>query len=321
MHHPQHGDRLRQLLDILVPHEGYTASALDAVSFMRANSALPRMPVLYQPGIVIVCSGRKRGFLGDQVYVYDARHYLVLALPLPFESETQASAAEPMLAVAVRIDMALAAELSLALAQAGASPTRDAQACGIASTPMDAPFENAVLRLCEALAQPLEAAILGPGIVHEIVFRVLAGPQGGAVRTALAQQHQFGRIGKALRHIHDNYSEPLDVATLARAASMSMPAFHASFKAVTETTPMQYLKTTRLHKARLLLVQDGLNAASAAHRVGYASTSQFSREFTRLFGRTPLREAARMQHVLMRHLPSSHQQAQAEAAAPYVTAQ
>lgn len=324
MHHPQHGDRLRQLLDILVPHEGYTASSLDAVSFMRANSALPRMPVLYEPGIVIVCSGRKRGFLGDRQYVYDARHYLVLALPLPFESETQASALEPMLAVAVRIDMALAAELSLALAQSGVPPTRqahDTAPSGIASTPMDAPFENAVLRLCEALAQPLEAAILGPGIVREIVFRVLSGPQGGAIRTALAQQHQFGRIGKALRHIHASHAEPLDVATLAKVAGMSMPAFHAAFKGVTGTTPMQYLKTTRLHKARLLLVQDGLNAASAAHRVGYASTSQFSREFTRLFGRSPLREAARMQHVLMRHLPSSHQQAQAEAAPPYVTAQ
>ena len=100
-----------------------------------------------------------------------------------------------------------------------------------------------------------------------------------------------------------------------------MPAFHAGFRQVTGTTPMQYLKTTRLHKARLLLVQDGLNAASAAHRVGYASTTQFSREFTRLFGRSPLREAARMQHVLMRHAPSSHQQEQAGAAPPYVTAQ
>lgn len=314
---PQQNHRLRQLLDMLVPHEGYTASRLDTVSFMRANSALPRMPVLYEPGIVIVCSGRKRGFLGDQVYVYDARHYLVLALPLPFESETQASAAEPMLAVAVRIEMALAAELTLALAQSGAPLTQDGLACGIASTPLDAALDNAVLRLCEALAQPLEAAILGPGIVREIVFRVLAGPQGGAIRAALAQHNQFGRIGKALRRIHGSYVEPLDVAMLAQEAGMSMAAFHAGFKAVTGTTPIQYLKTTRLHKARLLLVQDGLNAASAAHRVGYASTTQFSREFTRLFGRSPLREAARMQQVLMRHAPSTH----ARITPPYVTAQ
>ncbi|MGK5023513.1 AraC family transcriptional regulator [Janthinobacterium sp. RB2R34] len=308
----QHHASLRQLLDMLVPHEGYTASALDAVSFMRANSALPRMPVLYQPGIVIVCSGRKRGFLGGRQYVYDARHYLVLALPLPFESETEASAAEPMLAVVVRIDMELAAELTLALGQAGAPQTQqgdDTSPSGIAATPMDTAMDDAVLRLCQVLAQPLEAAILGPGIVREIVFRVLRGPQGGAIRAALAQHSQFGRIGKALRRIHGNYTELLDVATLALAADMSMPAFHAGFKAVTGTTPMQYLKTTRLHKARLLLVQDGLNAASAAHRVGYASTTQFSREFTRLFGRSPLREAARMQHALMLHAPSDQAQA------------
>ncbi|HEX8601897.1 MAG TPA: AraC family transcriptional regulator [Pseudoduganella sp.] len=288
--------RIIGLLGQLAPHEGYTLSALPGLKFMRANSDIARTPVMYEPCIVIVCQGRKRGFLGDQSYVYDAHHYLVLSVPLPFESETQATPAEPMLAVAISIDLNMAAELVLALEQ----PRRiDAAPTGILSTPLDDQMGDALLRLLEALQSPSDAQILGPGIVRELIYRVLTGPQGGSIRAALTQQSQFGKIGKALRRIHASYDSPIDVPTLAGEANMSVAAFHAHFKAVTQTTPMQYLKTTRLHKARLLMVQDGLNAATASHRVGYESSSQFSREFKRFFGRTPADEAAQMKNALM----------------------
>jgi AraC-like DNA-binding protein len=288
--------RMATLIDRLAPQPGYTLSALEEVRFLRADAPIPRAPVMYEPSIVVVCQGTKRGFLGGAIYTYDAQQFLVLSVPLPFESETIACALEPMLAVAIRIDLAVAAELALALEASG--PPARAGPVSICATPLDDALGDAVLRLLQTLATPVEARILGAGILREIHFRVLTGERGAALRSALTQQSHFGKIGKALRRIHAGYADPLSVDMLASEAGISVPAFHARFKAVTQTSPIQYIKTTRLHKARLLMVQDGLPAGAAAARVGYESASQFSREFKRFFGRTPAEEAAQMKDVL-----------------------
>ncbi|HEX9447251.1 MAG TPA: AraC family transcriptional regulator [Dongiaceae bacterium] len=294
----RHGMQTRMvaLINELAPTEGLTYPALDGVKLMRASRSIPRSPVLYEPCIVIVCQGRKTGYLGDASFIYDAQQFLVLAVPLPFESETIASPEEPLLAVAIRLNLAVIAELLLALDDIGGYA--EVSPKSIAATPMDAPLAETVLRLLQTLTSPIEAQLLGPSIMREIFFRVLAGPQGGAIRAALAHQSQFGKIAKALRRIHSDYPGDLDVAKLADEAGMSVPAFHANFKAVTATSPIQYVKTTRLHKARLLMVQDGITAAVASTRVGYESASQFSREFKRFFGRTPLEEARLMKSLL-----------------------
>lgn len=280
--------RMTTLLAKLAPNEGYTLSALDGVRFMRSDRPLGRTPVLYEPSIVIVCQGRKRGFLGDEVYVYDALHYLVLSVPLPFSTETEASENEPMLAVSLRLDLIAVADLVMTIGQsddhANVAPR------GMLATPLGGCLADATLRLLEALSSPLEAKILGPAIVREIFFRALVGEQGAAMRAALAHQGQFGRIAKALRRIHADYAEALDVTHLAGEVGMSVPAFHAHFKSVTQTSPIQYIKSTRLHQARLMMIRDDLTAAAASARVGYESPSQFSREFKRFFGRSPLEE-------------------------------
>ena len=280
--------RMTNLLTELAPNEGYTLSALDGVRFMRSDRPLGRTPVLYEPSIVIVCQGRKRGFLGDEIYLYDAQHYLVLSVPLPFSTETEASEAQPMLAVSLRLDLTAVADLVLAIGQS--RDHTNVAPRGMVSTPLGEVLADATLRLLDVLASPIEAQILGPAIVREICFRVLVGEQGGAMRAALAHQGQFGKVAKALRRIHADYAQALDVAHLAGEAGMSVPAFHAHFKTVTQTSPIQYIKSTRLHQARLLMIRDGVTAAAASARVGYESPSQFSREFKRFFGRTPVEE-------------------------------
>ncbi|WP_371860967.1 AraC family transcriptional regulator [Pseudoduganella flava] len=291
--------RMVRLMAVLAPNEGYTLCGLPGVKFMRANAVRPRGKVLYEPCIVIVCQGHKRGYLGDQAFDYHSQQFLVLSVPLPFEGETlRATPAEPLLAISIPIDLQLAAELALAVDEAQSGIAPPAAPRGIMASKLDDALGDAVLRLLQALTCQVETRLLGPGILREILFRVLTGEQGGALRAALAHQSQFGKIGKALRRIHMDYHRQIDVATLAQEAGMSPAAFHASFKAVTMTSPIQYLKTTRLHKARLLMVQDGLTAATASGRVGYESSSQFSREFKRFFGRTPLEEAREMRNLL-----------------------
>lgn len=303
--------RMAGLIRLLAPNEGYTLTALDGVKLMRSDQDVARTPVLYEPSIVVVVSGRKRGYVGDRAYDYNAQQFLVLSVPLPFESETIASPEDPMLAVQISLDLTVIAELLVAL-DARAS-TRGESAVGICSTRLDEKLSDAVLRLVETLGSPVEARVLGPGILREIYFRALTSEQGPAIRAALNHQSYHAKINRALRRIHADYAGDLDVDTLADEAGMSVAAFHASFKTVTGTSPIQYLKTVRLHKARLLMVQDGVNASTAAVRVGYESPSQFSREFKRFFGRPPLEEAWAMKNAL---LVTSHR-----APSAYITVQ
>lgn len=299
--------RMSALLVRLAPHEGYTQSLLDGVRFLRSDQPVARTPVLYEPSIVIVCQGRKRGYLDDQVYRYDAQHYLVLSVPLPFSSETDASPEHPLLAVSIRLDMTAVVDLVMTLAEVGKYPAAPPQ--GIVSTPLDGPLQNATLRLLEGLSSPLEAKLLAPAIVREMCYRVLIGDQGGAIRAALSQQGHFGRVSRVLRRIHVEYSQPLDVGGLANDAGLSVAAFHTHFKAVTRTSPMQYIKSIRLHQARLLMIRDRLTAAAASAHVGYESPSQFNREFKRLFGRSPAEECRCMKTALSLFPPTQLQQA------------
>ncbi|MDI9767765.1 AraC family transcriptional regulator [Pantoea dispersa] len=283
------------LLRQLAPQEGYTASLLDSVRFMRADRQWTRTPVLYEPSIIIICQGSKRAFLADKMYRYDAQHYLVLSVPLPFSAETEATSAEPLLGLAIRLD---AATLSRLVTQVAAADIPLAETpASIISTPVNETLADSTLRLLQALSDPLEAQVLGPARVEEICFRVLLGEQGGAVRAALTYQGHFGRIARALQRIHADWQQPLDVPHLASEAGMSVPRFHLHFKSVTQTSPIQYLKSLRLHQARLMMIRDNLTAAGAAARVGYESDSQFNREFKRMFGRTPADEARVMKRA------------------------
>ena len=282
------------LLARLAPQEGYNLTPLAGVRLLRSDRPLARTPVLYDPGIVIVCQGRKRGYLGTVEYLYDAQHYLAVCVPVPFSMETDASAEEPLLAIYLHLDFTLLAAVMLEL-DALQPPVPTAPA-SMVSTRMDRPLAGSVLRLLETLAAPLDCAMLGPALIREIYYRVLCGEQGATLRAALALQGNFGRIARAIRLIHSDYAQPLDVASLANTASMSAATFHLHFRQVTSMSPMQYLKSLRLHQARLLMARSGLQAAAASAAVGYESPSQFGREFKRQFGLPPMEEVRRMQN-------------------------
>ncbi|MFZ6779837.1 AraC family transcriptional regulator [Undibacterium sp. Ji83W] len=295
--------KLASMVANMAPQEGFTASALDYVHFMRSNQAFSRTPVMYEPCICIIVQGRKRAYLGDAMFVYDARQYLVVSAPMPFEADTEATPDQPLLGIHVGIQQTLAAELALAVeeSQLAQPASTDATAAFMYATRVDDTLADAALRLLQALASPLEAKILAPAIVREIYFRILMGEQGAAMRAALSQGSHFQKITRALRKIHEGFSDKLDVDSLARESGMSLPSFHLHFKQVTSTTPIQYIKAMRLHKARLLMIRSGMNAYTASNTVGYESSSQFSREFKRLFGRSPLEEVRQMRTALYMH--------------------
>ncbi|MGE9550206.1 AraC family transcriptional regulator [Erwinia amylovora] len=292
-----------ELLKLLAPKEGYNLTSLSDVRILRSDRPLARTPVLYDPGIVIVCQGSKRGYFGNRVYLYDAQNYLAVAVPVPFVMETEASPERPLLAIYLHLNFQVAAELMIQIDRLGLSaPAASPQS--MMSSPMDKALKGSVLRFLSAMITPLESALLGTALVREIYFRILTGPQGNAMRSALNMQGQFGKICRTLQRIHATYAQPLNITHLAAEAGMSVPTFHSHFKAVTQTSPIQYVKSARLHQARLLMIRQEMTAAAACHAVGYESPSQFNREFKRLFGLPPAEEVRRMKENFA--LPPAH---------------
>ncbi len=280
--------RLAELLAPLIEADGFSPTPLPGVGFMRAAVSTPRHPIVYTPGIIVIAQGRKRVWLGEKSFVYDPDHLLVLSVPMPFECETTASEEEPLLGLAIGVDPILVGELLLAMGDAA----HDEPSSYVSSTALNEEVVDAAVRLAETLGSPADCRILGAQIVREIVYRVLTGEQGDVLRLLTSNPSRHGQIARVLRRIHTDYAGDLDVGSLAREANMGVSTFHHAFRDATASSPLQYLKSIRLHKARALLATEGLNAQDAARRVGYASASQFSREYRRMFGTTPASERA-----------------------------
>lgn len=271
--------------------------AVENVKLIYACETLPRTPMMYQPGIVILFQGRKTGYLGSTVFHYDATKYLMLTVPLPVECETEATLEEPLAGMCLSVDTASLQDL---LMDIGDDEQFQPQlhTSGIHSAYMSEEMLCAAERLLDVMNKPRDARVLGPQLVREIIYYVLTGPIGGALLSLVNRQTQFSQIARALRRIENHFAESLSVEMLAAEVNMSVSAFHHNFKAVTQTSPLQYLKRYRLHQARLMMLHDGMKASTAAVRVGYESPSQFSREFKRYFGVTPGEEANRVRQTV-----------------------
>ncbi|KAA1182608.1 AraC family transcriptional regulator [Rhizobium tropici] len=281
---------LVELAGLLAPRQGYNPTALAGVRLLRTETVLHDVPVLYKPGAVFVLQGRKQGMLDGEVYLYDEEHYLAVSVPVPFRMESSASAERPLLAVYVEFDMLLAAEIASEVGMRRSEP-KAGKVRSLVSSRMEAAIEDVVLRLLRALCDPVELAVLGAGILRELHYRVLVGPQGGAMISALQQRGTSGRIVRSLARLRETYGSEISVAALAHEAGMSVPSYHVHFKALTGSSPIQYLKAMRLHEARLMLARQDKTIAEVATLVGYASPAQFSRDFKRHFRRTASEEA------------------------------
>jgi len=284
---------LASKVNLLKNNEDEIHALLPDIRLLYGTQPHPRTPVMYQPGIIFLFSGNKTGYLNNRIFRYDANEYLLLTVPLPFECETYATPETPLAGIRINVDVQQLQTLLMDIGEDEAF--RPAQcASGINSAVLSDEILCAIERLIDVLEKPLDARILGKSIIREILYHVLMGPRGGALLALVSRQTHFSLISRVLKRIENQYTENLTVDQLALDANMSVSAFHHNFKSVTSTSPLQYIKTFRLHKARMLIVHDGMKASAAAMRVGYESASQFSREFKRYFGVTPGEDAARM---------------------------
>lgn len=285
--------QLADKINYLKNNDKIISERLPGIRLLYGVEPGPRTPVMYQPGIIFLFSGHKIGYINEREFRYDANEYLLLTVPLPFECETWATPEIPLAGIRIDIDVLQLQELLMDIGEDERFQLPMA-ASGINSATLSDEILCAVERLLDVMERPLDARILGKQIIREILYHVLMGPRGGALLALVSRQTHFSLISRVLKQIEMKYTENLNVEQLAAEANMSVSAFHHNFKAVTSTSPLQYLKSYRLHKAWMMMIHDGMKASAAAMRVGYESASQFSREFKRYFGVTPGEDAARM---------------------------
>jgi AraC-like DNA-binding protein len=286
-------DRLDRLRDLIARHVRPDAStAIDGVLLSRATAVEDPSSSTTGTVFALIVQGAKRLALGDQVHDYGAGQYLVASIDLPITGHfTEASPDRPALGFGLVLRPAVIASILLDAGRAagGAAPPA---AIGVADA--DADLLDAVTRMVTLLDRPADRAVLAPMLEREILWRLLTGPLGPTVHQIGLADSSTTHISRAVRWITEHHAEPFRVEELARTCGMSTSAFHRRFRAVTALSPIQFQKHVRLHRSRLLLMTGADDVATVGHRVGYDSTSQFTREYRRQFGLPPGRDAARL---------------------------
>lgn len=280
-----------QMVDLTLRHTpgaGSFDSDIPCLGLIRAGCSTDRpKPALYEPGLVIVLQGRKKVELGDDTLFYDPLHFLLVSMTmLPRGQVIEATPDKPYLCVRVSCDTQTLADLMLEVGPASSDAPIGEQS-GLNVAPVSEPLLGATLRLMQLLDSPQDQRVLAPLLQREIFYRVLTGPLGPRLRTLAQQDSATRRLSRAIDELNRRFHEPISIDELAAVAHMSASTLHQRFKQLTSFSPMQYQKQLRLQHARRLMLAEGLDAASAAHQVGYESASQFSREYRRLFGTPP----------------------------------
>jgi AraC-like DNA-binding protein len=287
-------EHLSELQDLIARHTPGEAAPrmVGALNVGIARFVAPTPPVhhVYEPVVAVIAQGAKRIVVADRVFHAHAGQYSVVPLDLPLTfSVTQASEDAPYLAVALMLKAELIASLLLE-AGAGERGSDEMPVIGISQAPPE--LLEPLVRLLRLLDNPSDIPILRPMIEREIVWRLLSGDQGALVRQIGLADSRLAKISHAIRWIREHYAEPFRIEDLAEQVAMSPTSFHRHFRAVTALSPLQYQKQIRLQEARSRLLAKAEDVAGIGFSVGYESPSQFSREYARLFGAPPGRDAA-----------------------------
>jgi len=277
------------------------STSIPNLSFFRREAPTSPAPCFVEPSVLLVAQGTKHMIIGGETYPYDADHFLITSLDIPVISRTVAASQDrPCLGLALKLDFRIMAEL---IGQSGLPPQKDgpgSKSIGIGSvTPS---LMEGFKHLLELLDEPDSIAALAPLFQREIHYRLLTSDQAAHLWEIASAGSQSHRIAKAVDWLKMNFSQPFRVDDLAARVQMSSSAFRHHFRQLTAMSPLQYQKWLRLNEARRLMLNENRDAGEAAFQVGYESPSQFSREYSRLFGAPPKRDIDDLRHKADRTL-------------------
>ncbi|MEL0623011.1 AraC family transcriptional regulator [Marinomonas arenicola] len=280
-------DKIKQIIETKVTQDGMVETGVEGVKLFRVSSPMRCAPAVYEPAVIAILSGAKEAILDGQRHVYDSRQYMCCSMSMPVEAGTpMASPENPLLGVYISLDTKVMTELSLAMERSMGTlhkPQGSSFPPGFALAHWDNSFTDALLRLLELADAPAESAILGEGRLRELYYSVLKGETGASARRAFGVGNE---IARAIEYLSSNLDQPVNIETMASQVGMSRAVLHRKFKQATTMSPIQFVKAMRLNTAAMKIAA-GMNVSSAAMDVGYVSTSQFSREFKRMYGQAP----------------------------------
>jgi AraC-like DNA-binding protein len=257
--------------------------------FFRQTGPTAPMSVTYEPSLAVVAQGRKRADLGATRFMFDESQFLITSLDLPVVSQViEASEERPYLCFFLKLEMPIVRELMNR--EEAHAPETPSGSPAMATGEITPGLLSACCRLVELVGHPQDIPFLSGLIQREIIYRILREPAGARLRAIATLGDQSQRTAKVIGWIRANYAKPLQLEELAKLAGMGVSTLHNHFRALTAMSPLQYQKQLRLQTARGRMLTDGLDAASAAFEVGYESATQFSREYSRFFGRPPMRD-------------------------------
>ncbi|MBO6890884.1 MAG: AraC family transcriptional regulator [Roseibium sp.] len=281
--------KIKQVIDRQLPTAGMAGIGVKGVQLFRVTEPVACAPAVYEPTVVAIVSGTKEAILDGNRHVYDSRRYLCCPMSMPVEAGTPAASPEnPLLGVLISLDTRVLSEMNLEMERAGGplrKPAKEPYSAGLTLAQWDTDFSEALLRLVELAKEPVDAAVLGEGRLREFYYAVLKGEAGSSVRQAFGVGNE---IARTIEYLSARLHEPVSIDEMAAHAGMSRAVFHRKFKQATTMSPIQFAKSMRLNQAAMKIA-GGMNVSEAAWHVGYVSTSQFSREFKRMYGETPKR--------------------------------
>jgi AraC-like DNA-binding protein len=281
----------------LAPVDGEHKTAIASLSLYRCSHQTHLQCSINHAALLLAVQGAKRMVVAGEAYELDSQHFLVASVDLPVLSQiTEASIERPYLCMVLKLDQQRIADLmtEMRLSKFNAAPSGR----GISIGALSDPLFDAAARLVQLLDTPDDIPILAPLLEQALLYRLLTSEQSASLRHIAAGDSQTKRVAKAIEWLKNHYFEPLHVAELAQRVNMSVSSLHHHFKEVTALSPLQYQKQLRLHEARRLLVRQSGDVSTVALMVGYESSSQFSREYSRLFGAPPLRDITQLQQQM-----------------------
>lgn len=279
-------NKILEEVNKLIKHEKLNKTNINEVNLFKSSTFTPRGPLTYDFCLIVVLQGKKLGYLPNKSFEYDSKNYLVVPTTLPFECETFASKEEPFICIAININKEMMYDIISSLGNENAKNCKTVQ-MGVFQDKVTTLFEDTIYRLLKILQCKEESKILGDSILKEIYYRIATGENAHFLHKMFLNHKQEAKIAKALKNIHDNFNQALDISTLAKEEGMSVSSFHSHFKNITSYSPLQYIKKIRLNKAKDLIEQKSMQVNNTAYAVGYESASQFSRDFKSYFGYPP----------------------------------
>jgi AraC-like DNA-binding protein len=272
--------------------DGITETAIPGLCVMRSETPTEPLGHIVRPSLALVAGGAKVARLNDRRLRYGVGQYLVIGVALPIVAHiTEATPAAPFLGVGIDLHPGPIAALLLDVGPARSTP--EGSSLGLAISEASPALLDAMTRLLSLADESADAAVLAPVYKRELLWRAITGPQGGLVRQIGLADSRLTHVARAIRFIRDHFSETIRIEQLAELAAMSPSTLHRHFRAVTDMTPIQFQKQVRLQEARSRLLAEPGDVAGAGFAVGYESASQFNREYRRMFGAAPGRDAQR----------------------------